>query len=245
MPYVKERCHYTFRWWQEYSGGKMSDWGAHHVDIAQWALGHEHTGPVAVSGRGEFPRGRNCYNTAVAFDVDLTFADGAEIRIRHAPPRGLWFEPAALPATATCPDPQHSLDNGIWLHGDQGTIFVNRKKLAGRAVDQLTPSDDAWLEAAVRRLYLGRPPVNHMADFFQCVADRGRPISDVETTHRTISSCHLANIAPASGPPAEVGPGGRRFSRRCGSHRPALPPATARLHPAGNDGVEITPPAAG
>ena len=61
VPYIPERSHYTFRWWYEYSGGKMTDWGAHHIDIAQWAIDSL---PVSIDGKGEHPNTPNGYNVA-------------------------------------------------------------------------------------------------------------------------------------------------------------------------------------
>ena len=193
--YCEERRR-MFRWWFEYSGGKMTDWGAHHIDIAQWALGQDHSGPVKASGNCSFPSSvsdstdwsavlngeatlPNGYNTAVAFNIDLEFADGAVMTVNDTYKR-----------EGTNID----FGNGVLFEGDEGRIFVNRGKLEGKPVDDLTESDKEEINDRVIELYKGRRPGSHMANFFSCVKDREQPISDVATHHRTMTSCHLCNI---------------------------------------------------
>ena len=92
VDYIAERCHYNFRWWYEYSGGKFTDWGAQNVDIAQWAIGMENTGPLSVEPisftlpvpfEKGYPTVDDCYNTAVAFNVKCMFPNGVELILRH------------------------------------------------------------------------------------------------------------------------------------------------------------------
>ena len=189
-PFCTERCHGNFRWWLEYSGGKMTDWGAHHVDIAQWAIGADHTGPVEIEGTGMLPLGReetlaliagrksptdlqNRFNAATSFQVQLTFGNGNTIIVRDGP------------------------DNGLLFEGEKGRFFVNRGKLVGASVEEIDAdaSQTEWLNDEVVRLYKGRTPTSHMGNFIDCVKDRSQPISDVFTHHRAVTSCHLCNIA--------------------------------------------------
>ncbi len=187
VDYTPERCHRTFRWWLEYSGGKMTDWGAHHIDVAQWGLGYDHSGPIEVEGEGTFPNipddfdpvaffdGRvtlpNGYNTATRFKIRHTYDDGSTMIVQHGP------------------------DNGVWFEGEEGRIFVNRRRLTGKPIEELTDADKEWLDGEVTRLYKGKEPGNHMRNFFECIKDRTQPISDVFTHHRTMTACHLCNIA--------------------------------------------------
>lgn len=191
VPYCPQRCHGSFRWWLEYSGGKMTDWGAHHVDIAQWGLGYEHSGPIEIKGEGEFPQGRqatlemitgkkqpreipNGFNTAVTFVCELRFADESRMIVRDGRAEKL---------------------NGILFEGENGRIFVNRGKITGQPIEELSESDKQWLADECTKLYKGKENRNHMGNFFECVKDRSEPVSDVFTHHRELSSCHMCNIA--------------------------------------------------
>lgn len=77
-PYTAQRCHYTFRFIRDYSGGQITNWGAHHFDIVQWALGMDDSGPVEIEGTGVFPES-GLFNTALQMDIRYRYASGVEI----------------------------------------------------------------------------------------------------------------------------------------------------------------------
>lgn len=100
VPYNPLRHPYNFRWFYDYSGGKMTDWGAHHNDIAKWGLGKDRTGPVFVEGKAVFPT-KGLFETAKTFSVTYTYATGERI---------------------TC----DSKGNGVRFEGSDGWVFVTR-----------------------------------------------------------------------------------------------------------------------
>lgn len=183
VPYLEERSHYTFRWWYEYSGGQMTDWGAHHLDIAQWGIDSL---PVRVDGMANFPAVQNGYNVAVDYGVTYSYANGVSMTVKD------------------------SGRNGILFTGDRGRIFVNRGTLQGKPVEDLAKDP---LSRESLNVYdfdnLERPEragkldaiINHMGNFFDCVRYRRQPISDVESQHRSVSTCHLGNISMKVGRP--------------------------------------------
>ena len=176
------RCHYEFRWWYEYSGGKMTDWGAHHVDIAQWAIEQNGPGqgpasvePVAATHPCPMVKGMptqdDRYNCATQFDVKVTFGNGIEMHIVNQSPD----------------------NNGILFEGTEGRFHVSRGGMKGAPVKDLEtnplPPD------AIEKVYGGPIPANHQENFVNCIKTRARPVSDVWSHHRAMTTCHLANIA--------------------------------------------------
>jgi predicted dehydrogenase len=191
QPYMEERRK-IFRWFLEYSGGKMTDWGAHHIDIAQWALS-EDLAPCEVGGTGTLPveikdpvaffageeQLPHSYNAATNFNITLKYPNGSEMSVNHH---------------YKSEDGNVDFGNGILFTGDEGRIFVNRGSLDGKPVEELTDEDKQKIEEKVIELYNGKTPGNHMQNFFDCVKDRTLPVSDVFSHHRTMTSCHLCNF---------------------------------------------------
>ncbi len=91
VDYMPVRSHHTFRWFYDYSGGKLTDWGAHHNDIAQWALDMDGSGPVEIDGRGEFFTD-GPYDVPHTFVIHYKYANGVEVTCRTAPQDGVHFE---------------------------------------------------------------------------------------------------------------------------------------------------------
>lgn len=184
-----------FRWFFEYSGGKMTDWGAHHIDIATWALGKQATGPVKVTGAGNLPpcvpenfdfvkwfAGEamlpNAYNAAMNFNLQLEYADGIKMTVQD---------------NYESEDGKTKFPNGILFEGSTGRFFVNRGKLSGGLIDKMTDADKKRIDDKVVELYGGEPK-GHMKNFFDCVNSRKDPVSDVYSHHRVMTSAHLCNI---------------------------------------------------
>jgi len=181
VPYVTERCHYEFRWWYEYSGGKLTDWGAHHNDIAQWALGMDGSGPVNVTATGVEPSHKpNCYNCHPHFAVTYTYDNGTHL--------------------VTSSDGE----NGNRFIGDKGWIFVNRERIEASDKKLL----DEPLHGETVRLYVSN---DHMDNFIDGVRSRQRPICDVEVGYRSVTVCHLGSIALRLGIPLDWDPEAERF----------------------------------
>lgn len=192
-PYLEERCHYTFRWWYEYSGGQMTDWGAHHLDIAQWGIDSL---PVEVDGRAKLPDVRDGYNVALDFEAVYRYANGV---------------------TMTVSDTGR---NGITFTGEQGRIFVNRGSLQGKPVEDLAVDPLPREQFSVYDYDNRERPeragkldaiVNHMGNFFDCVQSRRKPISDAASQHRSVSTCHLGNISMRLGRPLRWNPQTEQF----------------------------------
>ena len=195
VDYVKERCHVTFRYFWEYSGGTMTDWGAHHNDIALWGTGFDRSGPVSVEGQSLVPMIPGGFTAASEYAIAYTYANGVTQLTRSTYGNG-WN------GSVTDKEAQ---PHGVRFEGTGGWIFVTRGKIEASHGDLLTTP----LPSGARRLYASD---NHMKNFFDCVRSRQQPICDAEIGHRSVTVCQLGVIAMRLGRKLNWNPATEEFA---------------------------------
>lgn len=174
VDYCHQRCYDKFQLWYEYAGGEITNWGAHHVDFAQWAMQMDHSGPLTIDGEGVMPQVENGYNVAQKYRIEMTYPDDMQLRIVSHERKGILVE------------------------GERGRIFVNREVLEGQPFEDL--KNNPLPEGSSRSGHLGRywevgsSKNVHVQHFLDCVLTGYKPISDAATSHRSATVCHLANL---------------------------------------------------
>ena len=172
-PYVPALQQLNWRHNYAFSGGMVTDWGAHHIDIVQWALAMDGSGPSRIEVRSAtLPPVTDLYNTATDFNFDAIYAGGLRVNVSNAP------------------------DNGIRFEGEDGrSLFVNRDGF------ETTPKElrRERIEEGEVRLYESNL---HEHNFVDCIYHQQEPIAPIEVGHRSITIAHLANIAIRLGRPA-------------------------------------------
>ena len=182
--YTPRRCHSSFRWLYDYSGGQLTDLGAHFNDLAQWANDSQHTGPVEYEGWAEFPKD-GLFNTPVRFEVVATYADGVKM-IYHDE-----TEPGRGP-------------RGNKFVGTEGWVSVDD-------TGKITASSDAIMQKLKANQMGYEYMMGHHRNFLDCVKTRRTPISNAEVSHRTVTTCHAGNICLRLGRKLRWDPIAERF----------------------------------
>lgn len=177
-PYHSKRVHYNFRFWWDYSGGQMTNFGAHHLDIAQWGLGMDQSGPVAVEGTAEF-HPQKLHEVTEKCRLVYTYANGIRMTLGQG---------------------QKDIPEGTMFIGTKGRVYVNRGKVVAEPMDLAKVSLEA---PEMTQLYRS---VDHTKDFLACIKSRELPICDVEIGHRSATVCHLGNMVARLGRPVKWDP---------------------------------------
>ncbi len=181
MEFGKRGVHWDWRWVMDFSGGQLTDWAGHHIDIAHWGLGLERTGPVEIEGRGEYPED-GIYNVPMTYRFTCKYANGIEMTVAN----------------------NRQLRQGATWYGEKGRIYVTRGKLEAdppEILNETIGSDEI-------HLYESR---GHIGNFVECVRSRRETVAPIEVGHRSISVGLLGEIAMLTRQKLQWDPQNERF----------------------------------
>ncbi|MGE9271259.1 MAG: Gfo/Idh/MocA family protein [Verrucomicrobiales bacterium] len=173
-----------WRQFDEYCNGQIGDWGAHHLDIAQWGLGYDKSGPVEVLPPTEEGK---------PFGGILKYADGSEVH--HVEDNGVTFfgEKGKIVVN-------RGLFQLWWGEKREDREFISAY--------QVLKAEEKYLKDAKVRLYKSE---GHVRDFLDCIRSRKQPICDVEVGAGSAICCQLLNMAYRSGQPVKWDPASREL----------------------------------
>ena len=183
-PYTAARCHFNFRWIDEYAPGYITDWGAHFLDVAQWGAGMDDTTPVEVEARDVRRRANSLYDAPEQFHIEYRYANGVRIVMTSTDDKTKW---------------------GTRFVGSEGWIYTESEILKA--------SDDAILRAKLKpgdtRLYESK---HHHRNFIDAMLSRGPTAAPAEAAQRAATTCQLGAIAASLGKPLKFDPVAERFA---------------------------------
>jgi predicted dehydrogenase len=184
VPYHKDRCLYRFRFNYDYSGGQVTNFGAHSNDLAQWGLGMDESGPVEIEfiSAKWLPKG-SLFNTALETEFRCRYANGTELTCKtDEKPVGVKFEGTEGMIQATAYP---------WMARSEPASLITNQFPDGRIRFDATTA--------------------HVRNFLDCVKSREEPVATVEIGHRSASVCHLGNVAIRLGRDVRWDPQQERF----------------------------------
>jgi len=170
-PYVPYRgvLHWNWRWIMDYSGGQLTDWAGHHIDIAHWGMGWDYTGPVEIEGRGNYPQD-GIYNVPTEYRFNCTYANGIVMTVAN----------------------NQQLTQGAKWYGEKGWIHVSRGGLTASnekiLKEEIGPNEIRLVDSR-----------DHKQNFLDCVKSRKLTICPAEVGLRSISVALLGEIAMLTG----------------------------------------------
>ena len=166
-PYCPARVHKTWRWCSDYGGGMLLDWVGHHVDIAHWALDLDDTGPVEVTGTGEFPASGAVWDTAIRFRVETRYEGGLEMLLSGG---------------------YDEVPRGVKWIGDEGWIWVDRNGF------ETQPASVGRSRISSAETRLPRSPGHHR-QFIDCIRTGGLTLSPPRVSLRSTTPGYLGRIS--------------------------------------------------
>jgi predicted dehydrogenase len=196
VPYTEQRVHpqqgYGRPGWlrlRAYGAGMITGWGSHHLDIAHWGMGTEHTGPVEIKARAQFPSD-GLWDVHGDFHIEYTYANGVKV---------------------ICADNKEN-KQGVLFEGSDGWVCVKRGEIDAHPKSLL----EETIGSEETRLYASN---NHKGNFYDCVRSRAETAAPVEVGHRSCSVCLLGHIAMQLGRKLRWGPVAEQFANDVEANR--------------------------